>query len=223
MTDAFQQAAAAAAASTTSTTASSAIPAGRMADVDDPFATSSEIKTGGVFTPRVPFEEIVGRMVIMIPKSYNAEAKDPFKDGETREEFRIDLVVLDGDSFTYEYTERDPNNPTEKVYKTMTVDELPWTALSQSIAQGGLVGKLKPVFEEGRLLMGVLSYAPYVRDAKKGATIDSITKTVEDWIARGRKQARPDYTWALDDRPHVLTPERRALAGAWWTEYRKTL
>jgi hypothetical protein len=230
MTDAFQAAAQAAAASTASTSTSSEIPAGKLSDVDDPFATSSEVSTGGAWTPRVPFEDIVGRMVVMVPKSFNPKAKNRFADeGETdpdklfREEFRVDLVVLDGGSFQYEYKEADPADATKSVFKTMKVEELPFTALSQSIAQGSLIGKLKPIYEQGRLYMGVMSYLPYAKDAKKGATIDSITADVEQWIKRGRKDARPSFTWTLDDRATVLTAERRALAGAWWTEYRKSL
>lgn len=226
MTDAFQAAAAAASAqNTTQTTASSNIPAGKRSDVDDPFATSSEIHTGGVWTPRVPFEDIEGRMVVIVPKSFNPKAKNPFPGGDPeREEFRVDLIVLDGEPFTYEYSERNPEDPAgPRLEKEMRVDAFPFTALSQSIAQGGLVGKLKPIFEDGRLFMGVMSYAPYVADSKKGATIDSTRKIVEAWIAKGRKGTKPQYTWALDDRPTVLTPERRALAGQWWNEYRKTL
>jgi len=224
MTDAFQQAAEAAKATSTTATSTN-IPAGKMADVDDPFATSSEIKTGGVWTPRVPFEDIEGRMVVLVPKSFDPEAKNPFPGGDpTREEFRVDLVILDGDPFTYEYTEPDPKGAAlPRIEKTMTVDSFPFTAISQSVAQGGLVGKLKPLFEEGRFFLGVMSYAPYVADAKKGATIDSTRAIVQNWISKGRKGTKPQYTWALDDRPTVLTPERRALAAAWWAEYRKTL
>lgn len=226
MTDAFQQAAAAASASTQATAVNSNIPAGKRSDVDDPFATSSEIQTGGVWTPRVPFEDIEGRMVVIVPKSFNPTAPDPFpgQEGKTRELFTVDLVVLDGKSFTYEYKERNEADPTgPALEKEMRVDEIPFTALSQRIGQGGLVAKLKPIFEDGRLFMGVMSYAPYVADSKKGATIDSTRKIVEAWIAKGRKGTKPQYTWALDDRPTVLTPERRALAGQWWNEYRKTL
>jgi hypothetical protein len=227
MTDAFQQAAAAAAAQNTSTTAhvSRDIPAGKLADMEDPFATSSDIKSGGVWTPRVPFEEIEGRMVVMVPKSFDPKAKNPFPGGEVeREEFRVDLVVLDGDPFTYEYTERNQDDPTgPRIEKEMRVDSFPFTALSQTVAQGGLIKKLKPIFEDGRLFMGVMAYAPYAADAKNGATIDSTTRIVKAWIEKGRKGTKPQYTWALDDRASVLTPERRALAVAWWNEYRKTL
>lgn len=224
MTDAFQAAAQAAAASTTQTAVNSNIPAGKRSDVDDPFATSSEIQTGGVWTPRVPFEDIEGRMVVIVPKSFNPTADDPFNKGEKREEFRVDLVVLDGEPFTYEYTERNDADPTgPRLDKEKRVDAFPFTALSQSIAQGGLVGKLKPIFEDGRLFMGVMSYAPWKADEKKGATIDSTRRIVQAWIEKGRKGTKPNYTWALDDRPAVLTPERRALAGQWWNEYRKTL
>jgi hypothetical protein len=239
MTDAFQAAAAAhtqaTAPKTNPQTDAVNIPAGALADMNDPFATSSQIQTGGAFTPRVPFEDIAGRLVVMIARSYDPAANDPFNEGEKREEFRVDLVILDGGAFEYEYSERNPGDPTQKVYKTAKVETLPFAALSQSIAQGGLIGKLKGVLElgqdapkthfttVGRLFMGVMSYAPYRRDEKKGATIDSTTKTVEEWIARGRKTTKPDYTWALDDRAHVLTPERRAVAGAWWSDFRKTL
>lgn len=233
MTDAFQAAAAAASAQNTSTTATAGntntyVPAGKRSDVDMPFATSSEIKTGGVWTPRVPFEDIEGRMVVMVPKSFDPKARNPFPGGDPeREEFKVDLIVLDGEPFTYEYTERNPDYPeksqVERLDKEMSVESFPFTALSQSVAQGGLVGKLKPIFEDGRLFMGVMSYAPYVADSKKGATIDSTRRIVQAWIDKGRKGTKPQYTWALDDRESVLTPERRALAGAWWSEYRKTL
>lgn len=244
MTDAFAQAAMnSAAAFTQATTTATAVldmPAGALADVDDPFATSSEVKTGGIYTPRVPFEDLEGRTVVMIPRSYDPAAKMPeqFKQQgvDTREEFRVDLVVLDGAPFTYEYTERDPSNPTGKLYRAMEVKELPFVALSQTIAQGGLVAKLKGVTglpgrdapktsftTAPRLFLGVMRYAPYRSAEKRGATIESVTAEVHGWIERGRKTTKPDYTWALDDRAHVLTPERRGVAIAWWNAYRKSL
>lgn len=240
MTDAFAQAAMNQAASNTSTTATAVLdmPAGALADMDDPFATSSEVKTGGMFTPRVPFEDIEGRTVVMIPRSFDPTARDPFDpDGKkTREEFRIDLVVLDGAPFEYEYAARDENDKTKKIYRTMKVETLPFVALSQTIAQGGLVAKLKGITgipgrdapkttftTAPRLFLGVMRYAPYRAAENRGATIESVTAEVQDWIRRGRKTTKPDYTWALDDRPHVLTPERRAVAGAWWNDFRKSL
>jgi len=48
----------------------------------------------------------------------------------------VDLVVLDGEPFTYEYTERNTEDPTgPRLEKEMRVDSFPFTALSQSIAQ----------------------------------------------------------------------------------------
>src|ERR1051325_2066003 len=114
--------------------------------MDDPFATSSQVQSGGGnWDPRVPFEDIAGRMVVMIPKSYKNDAEDPFNKGKVREEFRIDLVVLDGDPFEYEYNDRDPQDQTKKVSRTARVESFPFVAREQSIAQGSLVGKLKAI------------------------------------------------------------------------------
>lgn len=241
MTDAFAEASAAHSQQASDTApAQQWIPEGAAADMDDPFATSSDIKTGGLWDPRVPFEDIQGRLVVMIPREYDETAPNPFpgQEGKTREEFRVDLVVLDGGDLSYEYNETDPADKTKKILKTREVpaSDLPFVARLQSVAQGGLVKKLKgvaglPSSGAGkvqfstipRLYLGVMAYAPYVAAEKKGATIDSVTATVEQWIARQRKGTKPEYTWTLDDRPHVLTPERKQIAGAWWAEYRKTL
>lgn len=245
MTDAFSAASAAASEGVKSAPEAVAakvhMPTQAARDMSSPFAKSSELRSGGggEWDPRVPFEDIAGRLVVMVPKSFDPEARDPFDpDGKkTRDEFRVDLVVLDGGKLEYEYADKDENDPNKKVFKTKTVEELPWTARSQTIAQGSLVGKLKDLCDipprggekvefktPPRLFLGVMAYAPFKAAERKGATIDSVTAEVNEWIAKGRKpQTKPDYTWALDDRPHVLTPEREALAGQWWESFRKTL
>lgn len=244
MSDAFaaaSEAASAGSAKTETTPAKTHMPTTPAREMSNPFAKSSELKSGGGggWDPRVPFEEIAGRLVVMIPKSFDPEADNPFNKDEKREEFRVDLVVLDGGEFEFDYNETDPNNPNDKVLKTRKVaaDELPFTAREQTVAQGSLIGKLKDLCDipprggekvvfktPPRLYLGVMAYYPYARDIKKGATIDSITQKVEEWIARGRKPAsKPEYTWMLDDRENVLTPEREALAGEWWNEFKKTL
>lgn len=215
-------------------TTSNAVPTGPLAGQEDPFGTTSEYRSAGDWTPRVPFESIVGRLVIMLPKSFNAEARDPFNEGATREEYRVDLVVLDGGPLTYPHTEKDPSDATKRIWKDMIVPALVtenadgttrpgWTAKSQSVAQGALIRSLKGVDKDGRFYLGVMARAPYAKHASKGATLESVKVEYEEWERRGKPGKAPESTWTLDDRPGVFTPAHRALAVAWWNEYRKTL
>jgi hypothetical protein len=133
------------------------------------------------------------------------------------------LVVLDGEPFNYPYSERDPNNATEKIWKEFEVKELPWIARSQTVGQGALIDKLKGIHEDGRIYLGVMSRKPYAKAERSGATMESVQRAYDEWIKRNKVGTQPEHTWILDDRPSVLTPDRRAIASKWWTEYRATL
>ncbi len=220
---------------------SNAVPAGTLNNSDDPFATTSEYKgTGGQWDPRVPFDEIEGRLIVMKPVSFDEKANKPeaFRQGPddtTREEYRVELWVLDGPAFDFTYNAQDPNNPTEKIEKTQHVDPSAGTEVgdvkvpgarfrSRSIPQGQLIGALKGVDKDGRLLIGVMSRMPTVPDARKGVTPEDIKTDRAKWLAGGAKgNTKYRSTWSLDDRAHVLTPDLRAIAGAWWAQYRKTV
>jgi hypothetical protein len=223
------------------TPASAPAVAGPAMEFDDPFATGDQIKSGGggQWDPRIPFEEIAGRTVLMIPREFRFDAPNPFpgQEGNKREEFRVDLVILDGGPLEFDVLDREASTDTNKVYKTETISTFPHMAKLQSVAQGSLIGKLKGLtgltanetknytWQVGatQLYLGVMSYAPYAAAERKGATIDTVTATVKQWIDRGRKGTKPEYTWILDYRPDVLTQERRKLALKWWSENKNAL
>ncbi len=193
----------------------------------DPFARQSEAAAaagpiGGQWDPRIPFDAIEGRMVIMVPKSYRDDAPVPEafnpKEGEVREEYRVDLIVLDGGPLEYEYNFKESKD-SEPVKKTMTVTEFPHTARGQNIAQGQLIRALKGAAKEGKFLFGVMTRVPQLRDQKAYPTPEALAEARKTWIANlsaGKVTPEPRYTWGLDERPQALTPERLTLAGQWW-------
>lgn len=239
MTDAFAAAAEAhAAQSSTATPAASPAASetvkadmSALTGLDTPFLTSSEVNTGGDFGPRVPFEDIIGRLVVMVPQAFTEKAPKMEQFRKSADDLYqaiadVDLFVLDGGPFTYEYAvpAEGSTDPNAKEYKTHEVTELPYGEKMRRIFNGGLAWTVKRAMDQRGILLGVMSYGPQNKKAAQaGATIDSVSAAMQQWIARGRKGDSPKFTYVLDDRPHMLTPERRAVAGDWWSEYRKTL
>jgi len=219
---------------------STAVPAGMLRNNDDPFGTISQYKgSGGQWDPRVPFEDLEGRLIVMKPISFRNDAPKPeqFRQGlddTTRDEWRVELWVLNGAPFTFTYNERDPENAENKIEKTMSVDPSQGTLIgdvkvpgarfrSQSIPQGQLIGALNGVNKDGHLLIGVMSRVPTVADARKGVTPEVIKAERVAWLAAGGRGKLRQSTWSLDDRVQVYTPALKSVAGAWWAEYRKTV
>jgi len=203
-------------------------------DMANPFATQQQAAAaapggGGQWDPRVPFGTIEGRMVIMVPKSYRDDAPVPEafnpKDGDVREEYRIDLVVLDGGPLSYEYSFK-ASKDAEKEKKVMEVTEFPHVARGQTIAQGQLIRALKGAAKDGKFIYGVMTKVAQLRDEKLYPTPEALAQARKDWIAAlsaGRNDVvEPRYTWGLDDRPAVLTSERINLAAAWWEKEKAT-
>lgn len=193
-------------------------------DVDDPFAVHSELG-GGDFTPAAPLESLRGRLVVMIPRSLNPDAPNPLKPGETREVYTVDLTVLTGGELRYYYkVKADPERgrleeTTEQMVIKDVSPENPFTILSYWVPQGGIVGKLKKAHANGQPYLGVPAMVPTKADRDKGVTTAQVVARVDAWIARGRVDARPQYSWALQD----PTPEQRAIAVAWWKANRQNI
>lgn len=209
--------------------------AGVAVDVANPFATQQEaaatVGGSGTWDPRVPFDVIEGRMIVMVPKSFREDAPVPAafspKEDDVREEYRVDLIVLDGERFSFEYNFR-ASKDAEVEKRTWEVREFPSLHRGQTVAQGGLIRALKGADKTGRFLYGVMTMVPQVRDLSLYPTPEALKAARDEWIAalgagkRGLNE--PRYTWGLDDRPHVLTPDRINLAVQWWeTEKRRRL
>lgn len=214
----------AASASADNSTATQASPVQNM---ENPFATQSAGSAaaggGAQWDPRVPFDLLEGRMIVMVPKSYTDKAPIPAafnpKEGETREEYRVDIVVLDGAPFTFEYNFK-ASKDAEPEKRTWEVKEFPSTHRGQTVAQGQLVRALKGAEKNGAFLYGVMTMVPQLRDQGLYPTPEKLAEARKAWIAAlsaGQKGvSEPRYTWGLDERPHILTPERINLALKWW-------
>lgn len=208
---------------------STSVAANAVSDMANPFATTSQAQeaagAGGAWDPRVPFDVIEGRMCIMVPKSFRDDAPIPAafnpKEGEVRDEWRVDLIVLDGGPFSFEYNFK-ANKEAQPEKKTYEVTELPSTHRGQTIAQGQLIRALNGANKEGKFLFGVMTMVPQLRDVKLYPTPEALAEARKAWIAAlgagQRGLTEPRYTWSLDDRPQVLTQERMNLAAQWWEQ-----
>jgi hypothetical protein len=217
------------------TDAAASVPSGPVQNMANPFATQRQAAAeapggGGQWDPRIPFGALSGRMIVMVPKSYTDKAPVPKefnpKEGEVREEYTVDIVVLDGGPLTYSEKFR-PSKDAELEEREVSVTEFPYTRRGQRISQGQLVRALKGADKSGAFLYGVMTMVPQLRDSGLYPTPEALAEARKKWISElqsGKTVAEPRYTWGLDERPHVLTDERVNLALAWWeTEKRNRL
>jgi hypothetical protein len=193
------------------------------AEVDDPFATSSDYK-GGDFTPAAPIEALDGRLVVMIPRSLDSNAKDPNNEGQTREQYTVDLYVLSGGRLTYYYNVKaDPESGREAETKEMVVEDItpanPFVITGYWVPQQGILGKLKKAHKDGRPFLGVVDMLPVSADRQKGKTSAQIRAEYSAWVQRNRAGARPRYSWTLSD----PSPDLRAAAIEWWKANRENI
>lgn len=209
------------------TTTASTAPAGDAftapADMDDPFATSSDYR-GGDYTPSPTLEALQGRLVVMIPRVLDPNAKDPNNPGDTREQYTVDLTVLDGGRLTYFYNVKgDPEKGTQDETKEWVVEDIsgdkPFTVTGYWVPQGGVIGKLKKAHKDGRPYLGVPGMVPTKADRDRGVTAAQVRQNVAAWVARNRQGARPRYTWTLED-PDTT---QRGIAVAWWKANRESI
>lgn len=194
-----------------------------VADGASAFATSSQFK-GGAWDPYVPNESLEGRLVVMAIKSYTDTAPVPESfnqpPGSVREEYKIDLIVLDGEPFSFDYKKEKASPGKDEVWAKFEVPEIPFVFKGQGVAQPVLVGKLNGARSTGSMgILGVMVRYPYAKDLKQGATIESVTAAVKSWEDRGKNGTKPKHTWYLDDRPEVLTKERWDIFNAWLPTY----
>jgi hypothetical protein len=192
------------------------------ADEEDPFATSSDYR--GSFSPSPPLDALTGRVLVMIPRSFDPEAKDPLNPGETREQYTIDLTVLTGGRMAWYYTAKgDAEKGTEDEVKEFVVEDVspatPYTNSNHWIPQGNIISKLKDTHAAGRPFLGLVARGPQKTDRDKGVTAAQIQKQYADWVGRGRQGPAPKFSWLMID----PTPEQRAVAIAWWRENGKSI
>lgn len=198
-------------------------PFAQTVDDDDPFATPEDVKSGGSFTPSPFLDALPGRLVAMVPRAYDPEAKkraDRIESGgkETEEKYTVDMVVLDGGPFTFYTTQKikldNGSFSDERETVEIRVEELPALYTGVWRTEGRIVGKLKKVDGTRRpILLGRVRRVPQAPDAKKGITAEQVEKKYAEWEARGKNGPRPKFSWDID--VENLTDADRDLARTW--------
>jgi hypothetical protein len=186
---------------------------------EDPFATAEDLKSGASWTPSPKLEDIDGRLIVMVPRSLDKEAKTPDEwvakgQPPTRELYTVDLIVLSGGPFSFEYKEKNKDGKgnvtvTEKVWE---VTELPAMFTRYWVPQGSLIGQLKKAAASERpILCGYLRKGPQAKD--RGAkNFDTIAAEFEKW-KKNPRGGMPDFSWQVDLN---ITPADVAARLAWW-------
>ena len=198
-------------------------------DQSDPFATGETVNAGGGnFRPTPGPEALNGRLVVYIPRSFRKDAKVPESfakfQGETREEWRADLYVLDRRDLTYTANRTDQNGVKTQETITIPAADMPAEFLDTFVPQAALIGQLRKVDGTAKpLLMGVLRRGPKAEQKKAGKTFADIEREYAAWMqamGQGRKTTEPGFSWQVDV---DVTPDQKALALAWWKSVATTI
>lgn len=203
-------------------------PFAETVDEDDPFATAEDVKgASGPFVPRPYLADLAGRLVAMVPRSFEKEAKkraDRIEAGgkETEERYTVDMAVLDGGDLSFFYASKVEGKEDEYEQKEHTIPagEIPFTWLGVYRTEGNVIGQLKKIDGTARpVLLGRVRRGPQAPDKRKGVTADQIEKaweTYEGHLRAGRTNAvKPKFSWFVD--VDVVTDADRNLARQWLT------
>ena len=186
-------------------------------DSADPFGTSSEVR--GEFTPTPTMDAMAGRLVVMIPRSFDPHAKDPNDPAgvKTRELYTVDTYILTGGRMSWYYTVKgDPEKGTQDELKEFVVENVtpedPYVSKGMWVPQGNIIRGLKEMHRQGRIFLGVPTMVPTKADRDKGMTAAQVQARHLNWVNAGKPGNRPASAWALVD-PDAA---QRAIAVAWW-------
>jgi hypothetical protein len=204
----------------------------------DPFGDSQpeSVKGGGGGNtyPYVSYEELNHHLVILQPTSYipDAPKREEFGGG-VQERFTCRLVVLAGEPI--EVPERRKNETSGEWEDTGQVIVLgaggnPWPIEWESthVFQGKIIGQLKDKFDvragqpvNGGMWVGRIRRFPSKQTPKNLVTSDQIDAAIVVYYklaAAGRNPgAKINFAWGLSN----FTSEDKALALAWYSEFRK--
>jgi hypothetical protein len=228
VTNPFQ--AAAAQASQSAPAASAPVRNAMPIDASNPFAQSSELGGGGgTFAPTPSVENLVGRTVVYIPRTFDANALVPASfgapAGATRKQWTADLYILDGGELRFWYTKKgDPKAtpPTqdatvEHVVENVTPED-PYVCLNTWVAQAAFVGKLSAAADRGQILIGSPIRGAMKAQREKGMTDEQVQADFDAWLARG-KPGNFQFVWLLAD----VTPDGMKNVQTWWATHKDSI
>lgn len=183
----------------------------------DPFATPDEATAGGPFIPWPSIEAVSERLVVMVPRTFDAEAKvseyaqQKYGMKATQEEWRVDLVVLDGGRLEYAYRAKEGDDFTEAKH---VIEELPALIPGWRVSAGNIMGVLNKVSKLSTpLALGRIRPGYTKKQMDGGKTFAEFAAEREAFYAspRGRTQPKPVWHLVVSD-----APEDKAVALAWY-------
>lgn len=197
-------------------------------DPDDPFATADDVKSGGPFVPWPSVTDVAERLVVLVPRKYDEEAKvseflqKKYGYPAVRPEWRADLVVLDGGDLSYTYSAKKDGTENEyedKTYEVAAAD-LPFLVPNWRITWANMLGtltklsKLSTPVGFGRIRAG---YA--AKEMRAGRTFEEFAAEQEAYYAAVKDNPRQTKLKEPSPRWHFVlseNPADKALALAWW-------
>lgn len=208
-------------------------------DLDDPFATADEAKSsGGAFIPWPRIESLRDRLVALVPREFDKEAKvseylqKEYSLKPTREEWRTDLVVLGGGDFSYGYRgkvkDEDKKNPDgpdefEEMTHEVSAAELPYLIPDWKVSWGNVIGALNAITKAGKpIAFGHIRAGYAIATMRKGKTFADFAADEEAYYAAlaanpRAKLDKPAARWHFEVSE---VPADKALAAAWWKQAR---
>lgn len=187
----------------------------------DPFATADEATTTGTFVPWPGVEAVQDRLVVLVPRKHDKEApvsaylQQKYNLPATREEWRVDLVVLDGPTpFGYKYQAKVEGTEDQYQEATHVFDTLPAVIPNWRVTWGNILGVLNKISEGPKpFALGRIRGGYGVAEMRKGRTFEEHTAELNAYYANPRGKTQPKTVWHLvvsDD------PKDRAVALKWW-------
>lgn len=182
---------------------------------ENPFGAPSQFK-GGAFTPNPPFEALVGRTVVMIPRSYNPTAHDPFatEAGKTRKLWTVDLYVLDGGTLRFWYTKKGQDGGKDETVEQVAEvsPESPYMVEGMWVAQSAFISKLTGVSENRQFLLTTVARGATMAQRQSGKTDEDVRAEHKAWSDRGKQGKEPRSVWLPTD----VDQQGMQNAMTWW-------
>lgn len=187
----------------------------------DPFATADEAQShSGPFIPWPKIDDIQGRLIVLVPRKFDAEAKvseyaqRTFGMNPTQEEWRTDLIVLDGGRLEYAYRAKVEGKEDEYRDATHVFDTLPALIPNWRVTTGNIIGVLNRVSESPKpFALGRIRAGYTAREMRAGRTFAEFADELDAFYQNPRKGKQPKPVWHL-----VVSDDAgdRAIALAWW-------
>ena len=193
----------------------------------DPFANPEDVKSSGIFVPRPPIDSLEGRTVVIVPRSFDPEAKvseylqKKYGMGPTQEEWTTDLIVLNGGTLEYTYQSKVQGTEDEFEEKTMIVDEFPFMVPKFKVTWANVKGTMAKLNAlPNPMGIGQFRAGYSAKEMRNGKTFEGFAAELAAWEDKVRKNPktageRPKAKWHF-----VLSsdPADKALALAWWRQ-----